>query len=95
MKNNQIIVKFLWNLTMICITPLIRLIPRKRNKWLFGAYQNFKDNPKYLFYWTNEHHPEIRSIWIAHMKADVEMLRKQGYEAYYWSSFLGIFLTIK
>ena len=89
--------KYIKNLTTICITPMIKVIPRQRNKWLFGAGQNFKDNPKYLFYWTNEHHPEIRSIWIAHLRNDVEMLKKQGYEVYYWSSLKGLYhaLTAK
>ena len=89
--------KYIRYLTAICITPLVRLIPRKRNKWVFGAMQNFKDNPKYFFYWTRERHPEIRAIWIAQQKSDIEKLVKQGCEAYYWRSLKGLYhaLTAK
>ena len=97
MRKDKNLKKFIWNMTAICIAPLVRLIPRKRNKWLFGAMQNFKDNPKYFFYWTNEHHPEIRSIWIAHSKSDVNKLSQQGFEVYYWMSLKGLYhaLTAK
>jgi len=81
----------------IVIEPLVRLIPRNKRKWAFGAMLSFRDNPKYLFYWTNEKHPEIRSICISHNKQDVDLLRSQGFEAYYKWSLKGIYhaLTAK
>lgn len=94
MKNWKTIRIFILNLSTICISPLVRLIPRKRDKWLFGATQSLKDNPKYLFYWTIEHHPEIRAIWISHQKADVKYLRTHGLEAYHVWSLKGLFHAI-
>ena len=94
MKNWKTIRIFILNLSTICISPLVRLIPRKRDKWLFGATQSLKDNPKYLFYWTIEHHPEIRAIWISHQKADVKYLRAHGLEAYHVWSLKGLFHAI-
>ena len=68
--------------------------PRDKHKWVFGAYKRFRDNPKYLYYWTIDNHPEIRSIWIARNKEDVRILKQSGYEAYYWLSLKGVFHTI-
>ena len=83
------VVTFLVNLIALCLEPILKLVPRNRSKWVYGAMQSFKDNPKYLFFWANENHPEIRSIWIAQNKNDVSHLRKLGFEAYYWLSFRG------
>lgn len=68
-----------------------RWFPRKKDKWVFGAQGGFRDNPKYLFFWTIENHPEIRAIWIGKNKNDISFLREKGYEAYYWLSMSGLF----
>lgn len=85
------VLTFVTNLIAISIEPIVRLVPRNKRKWAFGAMQSFKDNPKYLFYWTNENHPEIRPIWIAQNKSDVVYLRKQGFEAYHRLSLAGLY----
>lgn len=68
-----------------------RIIPRNNNKWVFGEIDNFRDNPKYLFYSINDSNPEINAIWIAKKKDDVTLLRKQGYKAYYWLSLFAFY----
>ena len=85
------------NLLAICLNPLVSLVPRKKKKWVYGAMRSFRDNPKFLFCWANENHPEIRSIWITHQKGDVIFLRERGFEAYYVKSLKGLFhaLTAK
>lgn len=85
------VVSFVTNLIVIGIEPIVKLVPRDKGKWVFGAMQTFKDNPKYLFYWTNENHPEIRSIWMAHDRNDVVYLRRQGFEAYHRLSLAGLY----
>lgn len=70
---------------------LFKMIPRKKNKWVFGEIDNFRDNPKYLFYSIQDSNPEIDSIWIAKKNEDVILLRKQGYKAYYWLSLMAFY----
>ncbi len=83
----QIIRQFLSNL----VDSVIKWLPRNKHKWVFGALGGFRDNPKYLFYQTIERHPEIRPIWIGQNKHDVDYIRRQGYEAYYYYSVKGLF----
>lgn len=41
------------------------LVPRCKNRWIFGSYSNaFNDNSKYLYIHVVENHPEIDAIWI-------------------------------
>ena len=68
-----------------------KIIPRTKNKWVFGEKDRFRDNPKYLFYAINESNPEIKAIWIAKNRTDVVYLRHQGYKAYYWISPIAIY----
>ena len=74
------------------LRSITRFSPRSKRKWLFGSiYGTFKDNPKYLFYWANEKHPEIRPIWIGRQKDEIAFLREKGFEAFHWLSLGGIF----
>lgn len=85
--------QFLSNL----IDAIIKWLPRNKTKWVFGAYGGFRDNPKYLYYQTIEQHPEIKPIWIAQNKNDVDFICEQGGEAYYYYSLKGLYhiLTAK
>lgn len=78
---------------LVCLLrPIERLAPRSKGKWLFGSINGtFKDNPKYLYYWTIENHPEIRPIWIGRKKDEIKKLKSKGFEAYYWLSLKGLF----
>lgn len=79
------------------LDAIIKWLPRNKSKWVYGAFGGFRDNPKYLYYQTIEQHPEIRPIWIAQNKKDVEYIQKQGSEAYYYYSIKGLYhiLTAK
>lgn len=79
--------QFLSNL----LDSIIKWLPRNKTKWVYGAFGGFRDNPKYLYYQTQEQHPEIRPIWIAQNKKDVEIVRGQGGEAYYYYSLKGLY----
>lgn len=68
-----------------------KIIPRKKNKWVFGEINKFRDNPKYLFYSINRTNPEINAIWIARDKEDVKHLKNLGYKAYYWSTPIALY----
>ena len=89
----QILLGFLTYIT----EKLTKWVPRNKNKWVFGAMGGFRDNPKFLFYETNEKHPEIRAVWIGNTSHDIAKLRAQGLEAYSRWSLKGIWhaLTAK
>lgn len=86
--------RFIKNFLALLFRPVFKYFPRNKKKFVYGASKSFRDNPKYLFYEANERHPEIRSIWISHKKGDSTLLRKQGYESFYWLSPLGLWHTL-
>ena len=69
------------------------LIPRKKNRWLFGEAHGFNNNSKYLYLDIIENHPEIDPIWIGE-KRTVRMLRAMGLPAFYRYSLKGIYLCL-
>lgn len=83
-------------LNVICLglSKVLKLLPRKKNRWAFGATGGFRDNPKYLYYEVIEKHPEIEPVWIAHNKHDLESLRSKGLPVYYWSSLKGMYISL-
>jgi hypothetical protein len=93
MKQYSDISQIIANIISIMLDPFIKMIPRNKKKWVYGAYGGFKDNPKYLFYQTIEKHPEIRPIWIARSHKIVRYIRNQGFEAYHWLSLKGLYHT--
>lgn len=82
--------------SIICylISSVLKILPRKKNLWVFGATGGFRDNPKYLFYDVIEKHPEIQPVWITHNRQDLKLLRAQGLPIYYWSSLKGLFYSL-
>ena len=85
------LIKFFFKLFFYNTKGIVRLVPRKRHKWVFGANGGFRDNPKFLFLATLESHPEIRPIWVARKREVAKSLKKEGYEAYYWLSPMGLY----
>lgn len=70
---------------------VIKYVPRNKHKWAYGCLGGFRDNPKFLFYWTNENHPEIRAIWFAQSRKERDLIRRQGMEACMKNSLKGFF----
>lgn len=83
-------------LSLICVC-LASLIPKNKSIWVFGAWfgKSFSDNPKYMYkYLASLSSDEIKPIWIS---KDIELvleLQKQGINAYYYSSFAGIYYQL-
>ncbi|MCL1124902.1 CDP-glycerol glycerophosphotransferase family protein [Shewanella surugensis] len=79
------------------IYGLANLSPRDHQKAILGSYKNrLCDNTKYLYlHWQQTQF--IRSIWISGNRELINTLNKQGMEAYYRWSLLGIYhaLTAK
>lgn len=84
--------KYWGQLLLLPVYWLSFLVPRNKKIWLFGSTfgRRFADNPKYLYLYTNQHEMDIRAIWISHNRDIVELLNRNGYEAYYYHSFKGI-----
>lgn len=73
------------------------LIPKKKNLWLFGAWQAriYADNTKYLFEYVNNNHPEINAVWLTRNQAVVSEVRKKGFKCYPMFSLQGICLSLR
>ena len=71
------------------------LIPKKKNVWIYGSWsgQNYSDNPKYMYEYMCDNHPEIRSVWLTRKKEIVNRLRNQGNMCYNRFSLKGIYYT--
>lgn len=72
-------------------------VPKSKNIWIYGAWagKNYSDNPKYMFKYMNENHPEIKSIWVTRDK-EVELhLRKNGYKCFNRFSLKGLYYTYR
>lgn len=91
--------KYWGQLLLLPVYWLSFLMPRDKRIWLFGSTfgRRFADNPKYLFLYVSQHRQElgVRPIWITHKRKIVELLKKNGYEVYYYHSFKGIWYALR
>lgn len=76
-----------------------RLFPRKKGIWLFGSTfgRRFADNPRYFYQYCRKFGKEtgIRPIWISHDTEIVKYLSSNGYEAYRYHSWKGIYYALR
>ena len=59
---------------------------RDKNIWLFNAGNAFAGNPKWLFLYVQEHHPEIQCVWLCFGRKLEQKMRALGYTAYRYKS---------
>ncbi len=73
------------------------LLPKEEKLWVFGAWfgKRYSDNPKYLFEYVSENHPEIDAIWLTKTDEVVEDVRNKGYKAYSLYSAKGFAYCMK
>ena len=73
------------------------LIPRKKNIWVFGAWNGdrFSDNSKYLFLHAKNYHPEIAAIWLTRNKLIRDNIRKEGGIAFLMHESSGIYYSLR
>lgn len=72
-------------------------IPKRRDLWIFGAWfgDKYADNSKYLFEYVNEHHPEIRAVWLSKNEKTLEIIKEKDYETYLSNSFIAYKLSLR
>lgn len=100
MKGNRKVKKELQYMSQILLLPiylLSHLSIRSKKIWLFGSTfgNRFADNPKYFYLYMQQHHKEIKSIWITKKKSIAKNLTEKGYEAYYSKSIKGIYYCLR
>lgn len=71
------------------------LFKRKKNLWLFGSETGFDGNPKYLYLYILEKHPEICAIWISKRKEECLKLQNRGFKSYYSYSLKGLYFSLR
>lgn len=93
-------IKYWAQILLVPVYGLSFLMPRNRKLWLFGSTfgRRYAENPRYLFLYVSQHSEElngVRPVWISHNREIVRFLTDNGYEAYYYHSFKGIWLALR
>ncbi|WP_020401559.1 CDP-glycerol glycerophosphotransferase family protein [Gracilimonas tropica] len=76
---------------------LSMMVPKSKKIWVFGAWggNQYADNPKYLFEYVNEFHPEINAIWLTRQKEIEKKIESKGYKAFQTNSIKGIWYSCR
>lgn len=85
------------NLACLPLYWLGRLMPRRPDLWVFGAWHGhrYADNSRYLFEHVDRHAPDIRAVWISREPAIVAKVRRAGGEAHLAWSPPGLWLCAR
>jgi CDP-glycerol glycerophosphotransferase len=72
---------FVRSLLFLPIWYAQRCVRRDPRLWIFGAWDGvrYSDSSRALFEYVQEHHPEIRAVWLTRSDAIAVRLRQQGY----------------
>lgn len=77
------------------------VIPKKKNLWICSGWHQgaegdlFADNSKYFFLYVANNREDIQIVWIAKEEGICERLRKRGYNAFSYSSFEGVWCSLR
>ncbi len=77
---------------------LLSLILQKSDDvWIFGEYSGFtySDNPKALYEFVNQKHPEIKAVWLTRKCNIVKRLKKKGFLAFHVYSPMGLYYAMR
>lgn len=77
------------NLIYTLIYYLSKIVPRKKNRWIFGSWfgNNFSDNSKWLYLYVVDNLKNIDAIWVTKDKDALEQINSLGGRAYLYNSF--------
>lgn len=82
--------------THIMLYALACIIPKTKNRWVFGAWfgKTYNDNSKYLFEYVNQLEKSITAVWITRNPEVKKYVRAMGYKAYFTYEPLGIWYML-
>ena len=85
------------NFAKILLFFLLKLIPKKKNLFVFGDRAGIRlaDNSRYLFFYLNKNHKEFKCVWITKDKKIKKYLNNKGYYCYLSNSFFGIYFCLR
>lgn len=78
------------NYPLYCISFLL---PRQKDKWIFGNKVSFSDNAKYLYLYLLEH-TEKNVLWIASNRKTVRDMRNKGLPVFFKYSLQGLYHSL-
>lgn len=66
MNSNNILVRGVEAVKNFFVWYLQRLIPRNKNRWIFGAWfgERYSDNSRSIYEYVLNNHPEIDALWV-------------------------------
>ncbi|EGQ8219535.1 hypothetical protein DZF84_20235 [Vibrio parahaemolyticus] len=75
---------------------LSRIIPTKKNVWLFGSWHGYKygDSSRVLFEYVSDNKKNIKAVWVSRDKNIVKKIREKKYRAYSTYSVPGVYYSI-
>lgn len=91
---------FLTNVLMLIfgggVHILSHFVPKSNNIWTFGAMRGRKyiDNSKHLFQYAS-HYRQVDCAWITRDRRLVASIRQEGFKAYYFHSFAGLWHAMR
>ena len=92
----QKLIHYLGLLLFLPFWWLQRLVPRRKNRWIFGAWNGhrFSDNSKYLFLYVKKNHPEIEPVWLTRDSVIRDTIRANGGRSFSIRSFKGFYNSL-
>ena len=93
----NILIRLLSNLLYYPLFILGYIIPKSNKIWIFGSWlgNSYSDNPKYLFEYIGNNHPEITPIWITRNTEIRKELNNNNKICYLINSFQGFYYTAR
>lgn len=91
-----LILKYLLYILFLPLWWLQKIIPRKKDVWVFGAWNGyrFSDNSRYLYQYVLGNHPNIKCIWITRDHKIKKEVNQKGGLAYLVRDFKGIYYCL-
>lgn len=96
-RKNVIKRSLYWPINALLFYLLKFNVFRDKKLWVYGCWEGsrYDDNSRYLFEYVSRNHPEIHSVWLSSHESVVDLVRKQGFEAYRSDSLKGLQIQLR
>lgn len=91
-NSNNIIIRGVEAVKNFVLWHLQRLIPRKKSRWIFGAWfgERYTDNSRTMYEYVLNNHPEIDALWVTKSEEVYNRLKSEKKPVAMLSSIQGI-----